>query len=65
MGTKGLRVFFAFFIFTKKSYTTLGPKFFFWNVLAITRRGLHLFQKFLKIPEALDEIYRFRMSKRV
>ena len=28
----------------KKSYTTLGPKFIFWNVLAITRRGLHLFQ---------------------
>ena len=28
----------------KKSYTTLGPKFFFWSVLAITRRGMHLFQ---------------------
>ena len=40
----------------KKLYTTLGPKFFFWNVLAIPRRGLHLFQKLLMIPEALDEL---------
>ena len=65
VATKGLRVFFAYFIFPKKSYTTLGPSFFFWNVLAITRRGLHLFQKLLMIPEALDELSQIRMSKRV
>ena len=49
----------------KKLYTTLGPKLFFWSVLAITRRGLHLFQKLLMIPEALDEISLTRVSKRV
>ena len=49
----------------KKLIYNIGTKILFWSALAITRRGLHLFQKLLMIPEALDELSQIRMSKRV
>ena len=47
-----------------QTYTTLGQSFYFWSVLSITRHPMHLFQIWLMISKGLDEIYRFRMSKR-